>query len=258
LFFDVAIDFSNIYQEKSNTRILESIVLPYCHKCGTKVIEEASYCPNCGKKIVVGQVKNFETYRSKLFIRLIKKKRVIFAIFFSVFFIAFFFLPLNRLEEVVVEYVIDGDTFEAFPIGRIRLADIDTPERGQVGYEEAKDFLKSLLSNSRIFVNVDDFYGKDVYGRSVCVVYVEYGSGLKNVNRALLESGLAHVKDYTNEFLPFIWTYYWPVSFLPETYFWQVIPFSLAAIIIIIILSEVIEYFKKDSVMRNRKDEVSV
>ena len=37
--------------------------------------------------------------------------------------------------------VVDGDTFDGFPCGRVRLADINTPERGEVGYSEAKEAL---------------------------------------------------------------------------------------------------------------------
>lgn len=30
--------------------------------------------------------------------------------------------------------VIDGDTFDAFPVGRVRLADVNAPERGEEGF----------------------------------------------------------------------------------------------------------------------------
>ncbi|MDO8127673.1 MAG: hypothetical protein Q6359_10670 [Candidatus Brocadiales bacterium] len=38
-------------------------------------------------------------------------------------------------------YVIDGDTFHHPDYGRVRLYGIDTPEKGQPKYEEAKEAL---------------------------------------------------------------------------------------------------------------------
>ena len=50
--------------------------------------------------------------------------------------------------------------------------------------------------------------GYDTYGsRVVCVVYVETEDGVYlNLNKALLDEGLAVVDDYPNEFNPALWT----------------------------------------------------
>lgn len=50
-----------------------------------------------------------------------------------------------------VSRVIDGDTFILYSVGvppeeRIRVLEIDTPERGQSGFEEAKAFTASWLA----------------------------------------------------------------------------------------------------------------
>jgi hypothetical protein len=121
----------------------------------------------------------------------------------------------------LVYKVIDGDTFDAFPIGRVRLADIDTPERGEPGYSEAKDFLNLLINGRRVYLDVDDYGVMDRYNRLVCVVYVRYNSShLLNVNLALLIKGLAVISNYDNEFSPYSWSLlvYYPTTALSETY----------------------------------------
>ena len=108
--------------------------------------------------------------------------------------------------------VIDGDTFDASPVGRVRLADIDAPEVGHPGYQEAKDFLNSWVFNETVYLDVDDVYGTDPYDRLVCVVYVRYNAThLMNVNKALLDAGLADISDFPNEFNPATWTLYVPI-----------------------------------------------
>jgi len=102
--------------------------------------------------------------------------------------------------------VVDGDTFDGFPCGRVRLADINTPERGEAGYGETKEALTRLILNKRVYLDVDDLYVMDQYNRLVAVVYVEYNSThLLNVNKWLLANGYAKVSDYPNEFNPSDW-----------------------------------------------------
>jgi len=109
--------------------------------------------------------------------------------------------------------VVDGDTFDGFPCGRVRLADINTPERGEVGYGEAKDALTRLILNKRVYLDVDDLYVMDHYNRLVAVVYVEYNSThLMNVNKWLLVNGYAKISDHPNEFNPSNWNLYVKVS----------------------------------------------
>lgn len=114
-----------------------------------------------------------------------------------------------------VTSVIDGDTFDSTPTGRIRLADIDAPESGVAGYDEARDFLSGLIGGQTVYLDTDDVYGTDVYGRWVAVVYVRHNAThLENVNEALLESGHAVIWDFDNEFDPAAWALYvfYPVA----------------------------------------------
>ena len=67
----------------------------------------------------------------------------------------FFSLPLTGLfiysdqERAIVIRVIDGDTVELENEERVRLLGIDTPERGQMLFDEATDFLKEMISLAR-------------------------------------------------------------------------------------------------------------
>jgi len=105
--------------------------------------------------------------------------------------------------------IVDGDTFDAFPIGRIRLADINAPELSEVGGQEAKNALASLILGKEIYLNVDDKYVMDPYNRLVGVAYIkEDGGYLLNVNKWLVENGYATINDYDNEFNPSTWRLY--------------------------------------------------
>ncbi len=97
----------------------------------------------------------------------------------------YFFLDkqTNR-EAIVIERAIDGDTIITRDGRTIRLLNINTPERNEPGYEEAKEFLQTFENKSAFFDN----RGVEKYGRSLGVVYVDN----QNINRALVEKGLAH------------------------------------------------------------------
>ena len=70
-----------------------------------------------------------------------------------------------------VNYVVDGDTLDINDI-RIRLSLVDTPERGQDGYQEAKNFVIDICLNKKGEVDIDDGQRRgDRYGREVGVVY---------------------------------------------------------------------------------------
>ena len=107
-----------------------------------------------------------------------------------------------------VERIIDGDTLETTE-ETIRLADINTPEVGEPGADEATAYLSSLVNNKEIYIDVDDIYGVGSFGRTIAVLYVYYNeTHLINVNKALLVGGYALISNYYNEFNPYDWTLY--------------------------------------------------
>jgi len=131
------------------------------------------------------------------------------------------FVPVVLAGEIdattVVSWVVDGDTFDTNSGYRIRLADIDAPEYGEPGYYDAKNFLIDLIYGKTVYLDIDDIYETDKYGRLICVVYVKHNSThYKNVNKALLVEGVAVIKNYYNEFNPYTWTLYVPKEAIPE------------------------------------------
>jgi len=116
-------------------------------------------------------------------------------------------------ESGIVSAVIDGDTIDVSGIGRVRLADIDAPEKWEEGYEEAKEFVKNMTLGKKVYLDIDDFYLVGKYGRIIAVVYAPYGNEcFVNLNQMLLKEGYAEISDYYNEFSPYDW--YEPLEIL--------------------------------------------
>lgn len=117
-----------------------------------------------------------------------------------------------EIDEVsTCSYIVDGDTFDILTGERIRLADIDTPERGEWGYHEASNALSSMIFNRKVYLDIDDVSWTDRYGRLVCLVYIDFNTThYLNVNEALLVTGYADVWDHPNEFIPSLWTIFVP------------------------------------------------
>ena len=92
--------------------------------------------------------------------------------------------------SVFIERIIDGDTIES-DIGNIRLLGINTPERGEKYYNEARDFLKKKIENKTVEL---EFTGEthDKYRRILAYVFLEN----KNINIELVENGFANYYFY--------------------------------------------------------------
>ena len=94
--------------------------------------------------------------------------------------------------EGIVKHVVDGDTLDINDI-RVRLSLVNTPERGQEGYIEAKELVKNLCLNKKGEIDIDDGQRRgDRYGREIGIVYCD---GI-NLNAALMKNNLA--KIYTD------------------------------------------------------------
>jgi micrococcal nuclease len=92
--------------------------------------------------------------------------------------------------------IIDGDTFDLLvdkTTYRIRLADIDCPEKGQDYYKVSKQALSDYLYGSTIEVT---FTKKDRNGRILGSVY----NGPVYINLIMVEEGYAwHFKKYSSD-----------------------------------------------------------
>ena len=107
---------------------------------------------------------------------------------------------LNTYEQVHVDRIIDGDTIESNKTS-IRLLGINTPERGELYYEEAKEFLEQEIFNKTVNLK----YGKeryDKYQRVLAYIFLNN----TNINLKIVENGFANIyfpsgKDqYYNQF----------------------------------------------------------
>jgi hypothetical protein len=136
--------------------------------------------------------------------------------YFTFIFVIFFGIQMVRVsgweidQTAQVTSVTDGDTFR-IPNDKVRLADINTPENGTgPEFTIAKYALAHIIGGKTVYIDTDQQSGRDQYGRLVAVVYVKYNSThYLNVNKALLDQGVAVEMDYTNnEFSPASWTLY--------------------------------------------------
>ncbi len=102
-----------------------------------------------------------------------------------------------KVFEGKVISIKDGDTFEVLYDGqpeRVRLAEIDCPEKSQPFGNNAKQFASELCFGKMVTVSSNG--KRDRYGRVVGIVVTQDGI---NVNEALVKAGLAwHYKDYSD------------------------------------------------------------
>ena len=101
-------------------------------------------------------------------------------------------LPLNAHSERVVGEVVgitDGDTLTLLVDRsqiKVRLAEIDTPERGQPWGTRARQALADMVFRKQVNVEVTDI---DRYGRSIGRIWL----GDRDINRELVAGGHAWV-----------------------------------------------------------------
>ena len=105
-----------------------------------------------------------------------------------------------RFSGIITE-ITDGDTLDFRILNgsniTIRLSLVDTPERGELGYEEASEFAATVCPvGSDALLLQDSWQIVDKYDRSLGLVYCND----MMLNEMLLSSGLAEIfKIYCNE-----------------------------------------------------------
>jgi len=87
-------------------------------------------------------------------------------------------------EYVLVERVIDGDTV-VIKGTSVRMLGINTPEKGEKYYFEAKKYTEELVMTKTILI---ERRGQDLYGRDLA--YLFYNT--ENINAKLVEKGYAN------------------------------------------------------------------
>ncbi|HWO97594.1 MAG TPA: thermonuclease family protein [Bacillus sp. (in: firmicutes)] len=100
------------------------------------------------------------------------------------------------IRKSVVTNVVDGDTIDAVvDLGyqikteqRFRLLGINTPERGEEGYNEVKKFVTEKLLDKEVYIQSSK---DDSFGRYLADVYYHDGENQVHLNQQLLENKLA-------------------------------------------------------------------
>ncbi|OGK72953.1 hypothetical protein A2459_00335 [Candidatus Roizmanbacteria bacterium RIFOXYC2_FULL_41_10] len=99
-------------------------------------------------------------------------------------------------QTAAVCRVIDGDTIELCGGERVRYIGIDTPERDECYFQEAKEANEKLVLNKKVKLT-KDVSETDRYGRLLRYVYV----GDLMVNRYLVRQGYAYASTYPPDVL---------------------------------------------------------
>lgn len=89
--------------------------------------------------------------------------------------------------------VVDGDTIWVEGVGKIRFVGVNTPEKKETGYSEAKEFVKEKCLYKTVYLDIDDKKNKDKYNRTLAIVYTDKG---ENLNKELLQYGYGEVMYY--------------------------------------------------------------
>ena len=105
---------------------------------------------------------------------------------------------VSLLFACLMAVAVDGDTLRCKNMteanGRVRLARIDTPERGEPGYDEATRALAQLIEGQEVTCELVDadprrsgFQARDRYGRPVA----RCNAGGRDLGATLLSGGYA-------------------------------------------------------------------
>ena len=91
----------------------------------------------------------------------------------------------------MITEIVDGDTLDVNNV-RVRLSLVNTPERGESGYQEAKEFIESMCPvGSKALVDEDDGQKEGSFDRVIGLVYC--GNEKLLLNEHLLNEGHAQV-----------------------------------------------------------------
>jgi nuclease-like protein len=115
-------------------------------------------------------------------------------------------LPKPTLSDEIelagkVNHVVDGDTLDINDI-RIRLSLVDTPERGDLGFKEATQFVVKLCLGENAEVDMDDGQRRGSFGREIGVIYCD-GENLNEQlmvnNLGIIDTRFCEISEFSNE-----------------------------------------------------------
>ena len=104
----------------------------------------------------------------------------------------------NRLH--LVTEVVDGDTIEINGSTRIRLLEIEAPERGECYFTESKEALSNLIEGKYVRLE-KDISGVDNFGRLLRYVFLSQEGAMDDtfVNDYMLEQGFADIYEVSQD-----------------------------------------------------------
>ncbi len=88
--------------------------------------------------------------------------------------------------------VIDGNTIQVYGIGRVQLTQVDTPNKDEAGFGDAKKFVEDECLGKTVYLDIDDMQPKDKYGRILAIVYSEN----TDINKELIDNNLANISYF--------------------------------------------------------------
>jgi micrococcal nuclease len=101
--------------------------------------------------------------------------------------------PVRELRACTVTRIVDGDTLDCDPVGRVRLIGVDSPERAQAPFGSmATDALDGLIPPGGEVSVEADVENQDQYGRALRYVWVDG----RMLNWALVRGGYAVLLTY--------------------------------------------------------------
>jgi len=123
-----------------------------------------------------------------------KNKKIISAILFLILF-AIAYSPLDNLLKKefgqtntgFVSRIVDGDTIELQTGEHVRLLGINTPEKGEKYYAEAKEFLEKEILNKTVELRFGK-EKKDLYNRTLAYMILDG----RNINQEIISNGFAN------------------------------------------------------------------
>lgn len=107
----------------------------------------------------------------------------------------------SEINQNRVTSVIDGDTIKISSGETIRFLCVNTPEVGEHGYEEAKEFTSRLLGKDVRLERGED--NRDRFGRLLRIVYFTENGMEYNINSILIEKNLAKPMIFGEEICNF-------------------------------------------------------
>ncbi len=100
---------------------------------------------------------------------------------------------LQNKEKTIVTKIIDGDTVVIQGGEHVRLLGIDTPEKGEPYYSDAKNYLETRVFMKEVYIE-SDAEDKDQYDRLLRYIWLDDSL----VNLEIVQHGLAIARFYDN------------------------------------------------------------